>query len=71
MGDKWIPNLSTYMAHFFPGFLTNDAKVGELIDPNIGCMWNQELLANLFTKEEQNAINTIPTRSTNQPDRQI
>jgi hypothetical protein len=58
------------MAHCFPRFLTSDAKVGELIDPNTG-WWNQELLANLFTMEEQNTINTIPTSSTNQSDRQI
>jgi hypothetical protein len=69
-GDKWILKPSTYMAHCFPRFLTSDAKVGEHIDPNTG-WWNQELLANLFTMEEQNTINTIPINSTNQSDRQI
>ena len=54
----------------FPWFLTSDIKVGELIDPNTG-WWNQECLANLFTMEELNTINTIPISSTNQPDRQI
>jgi ribonuclease HI len=69
-GDKWLPKPSTFAVYSAPKVLEPDAKVKELINENSG-WWNQNLLNSIFSKEEVEAINTIPISSTQQPDIQV
>jgi hypothetical protein len=69
-GDRWIPKPSTFTAYSAPNDIEPNAKVKELINSSTG-WWDQSLLTAIFSKEEVEAINTIPLSSTDQPDVEI
>jgi hypothetical protein len=69
-GDKWLPKPSTYCIQSPPKGLDSDALVSELIDHSAG-EWKHSLLREIFSKEEVEAIQSIPISLTNQPDKQI
>jgi hypothetical protein len=69
-GDKWIPKPNTYMAHSLPRVLDPNSRVSDLINWGAGG-WNHNLLGELFSEEEKDAIIIVPICSINQPDVQI
>ncbi|XP_059441847.1 uncharacterized mitochondrial protein AtMg00310-like [Corylus avellana] len=69
-GDKWLHNPSTYMVKSPPKVLNAEAKVKELIDHE-GQGWKLTLLREIFTLEDQVAIQLVPFSCLNQPDKLV
>ena len=67
LGDKWLPISTTYKIQSPTTILHKEAKVNELIDPDLH-WWNVSLLKQIFNDEEIKAIQSIPISLTNQPD---
>ncbi|XP_059436808.1 uncharacterized protein LOC132169875 [Corylus avellana] len=69
-GAKWISCPSTYCVQSPQRVLAENAVVRDLIDQD-SLWWNQSLLEEIFTRDEIQAIISIPISATNQPDTQM
>jgi hypothetical protein len=58
-GDRWIPRASSYKIQSQVHGLTSEAKVSALIDHDTAS-WNKQLIRDLFSKEEMEAICSLP-----------
>jgi ribonuclease HI len=68
--DRWIPKPSTFMVQSQPILLDPCAKVCDLIDDETR-WWKPNLLEQIFSQPDVQAICSIPISGTNQEDRQI
>jgi ribonuclease HI len=58
-GDRWIPRASSYKIQTQIQGLTSEAKVSALIDQDTAS-WNKQLIRDLVSKEEMEAICLLP-----------
>jgi hypothetical protein len=58
-GDRWIPRASSYKIQTQIQGLTSEAKVSALIDQDTAS-WNKQLIWDLVSKEEMEAICSLP-----------
>lgn len=49
-GDRWLTTLTTFSVQSTPKILSRNAKVMELIDPNLK-RWNVDLISTVFSTD--------------------
>lgn len=65
--DKWILSPTTYRVQSPPRVLDETATISSLIDTNTK-WWNYALLEQIFSREEMQAVQSIPLSATDQAD---
>jgi hypothetical protein len=58
-GDKWLPRPSSYKIQSAAQWPSSEARVSLLIDPST-TSWNVPLIRDLFSREEADAICSLP-----------